>query len=102
MIKSHSQAVLIQRVFRHVHVSSSIEITMEVSLVGIQGVVKEVRIEPHSLGIPPIVPLTRKLVGDTQPLLPTFTDGSDLKPEQTSSLNLWQRRLERNEYLLSQ
>jgi hypothetical protein len=37
MIKSHLQAALIQRVFRHVHVSSSIEITMEFSFVGIQG-----------------------------------------------------------------
>jgi hypothetical protein len=37
LIKSHPQAALIQRVFRHVHASSSIEITMEFSLVGIQG-----------------------------------------------------------------
>ncbi len=37
MIKSHLQAALIQRAFRHVHVSSSIEITMEFSFVGIQG-----------------------------------------------------------------
>jgi hypothetical protein len=35
MIKSHLQAALIQRVFRHVHGSSSIEITVEFSFVGI-------------------------------------------------------------------
>jgi len=35
--ESHLQAALIQRAFRHVHVSSSIEITMEFSFVGIQG-----------------------------------------------------------------
>jgi hypothetical protein len=34
MIKSHLQAPLIQHVFRHVHVSSSMEITMEFSFVG--------------------------------------------------------------------
>ena len=37
MIKSHPQAALIQRVFRHVHDSSRMEITMEFSFVGIQG-----------------------------------------------------------------
>jgi len=37
MIKSYPQATLIQHAFRHVHVSSNIKITMEFSLVGIQG-----------------------------------------------------------------
>jgi hypothetical protein len=37
MIKSQPYAVLIQRAFRHVHVSSSTEITMEFSFVGIKG-----------------------------------------------------------------
>jgi hypothetical protein len=37
MIKSHLQAVLVQSVFRHVLVSSSIEIAIEFSFVGIQG-----------------------------------------------------------------
>jgi len=37
MIKSQPYVALIQRAFRHVHVSSSIEITMEFSFVGIQG-----------------------------------------------------------------
>ena len=37
MIKSQPYAALIQRAFRHVHVSTGIEITMEFSFVGIQG-----------------------------------------------------------------
>jgi hypothetical protein len=37
LIKSHLQAVLVQSVFRHVLVSSSIEIAIEFSFVGIQG-----------------------------------------------------------------
>src|SRR5712664_303790 len=37
MIKSHLQAALLQRVFRHVHVSSTTGITMEFSFVGIRG-----------------------------------------------------------------
>jgi hypothetical protein len=37
LIKSHSQAVLVQSLFRHVLVSSSIKIVIEFSLVGIQG-----------------------------------------------------------------
>jgi hypothetical protein len=37
LIKSHPQAALTQRVFRHVHVSSSIEIPIEFSFVGTQG-----------------------------------------------------------------
>ena len=36
MIKSHLQAALFQRAFRHVHVSSGIEIAIEFSFVGIQ------------------------------------------------------------------
>jgi hypothetical protein len=36
MIKSHLQAALVQRVFQHVHVSSSTEITVEFSFVGMQ------------------------------------------------------------------
>ena len=37
MIKSRLQAVLDQHAFPHIHVSGSTEITMEFSLVGIQG-----------------------------------------------------------------
>jgi hypothetical protein len=37
MIKSRQQAVLVQRSFRHVHVSSGIEIAIEFSFVGIEG-----------------------------------------------------------------
>jgi hypothetical protein len=37
MIMSRPQAVLFQSEFRHVHVSSSIEITMEFPFVGLQG-----------------------------------------------------------------
>jgi hypothetical protein len=36
MIKSRPQAALVERAFRHVHVSSSTEITMEFSFVGMQ------------------------------------------------------------------
>jgi hypothetical protein len=51
MIKSQPYAVLIQRAFRHVHVSSSTEITMEFSFVGIKGrSSKSHRIEPRSWG----------------------------------------------------
>jgi hypothetical protein len=40
MIKSHLQAALVQRAFRHVHVSSGIEIAIEFSFVGIEDAVK--------------------------------------------------------------
>src|SRR6267143_1970390 len=50
MIKSHSQAVLVQSLFRHVLVSSSIKIVIEFSLVGILGRRERVIGSNHTVG----------------------------------------------------
>jgi hypothetical protein len=51
MIKSHSQVVLVQSLFRHVLVSTSIKIVIEFSLVGMQGRRERVIGSNHTEGV---------------------------------------------------